>query len=193
MALLAMALCVVACAAPLATTDDLAAVLKELRAESWLEALEAADVRTATDLALLDSADLAEVGLPVGTRARIAAWRDDGGGRTGADGGAAQHRRGLQAAAAATPRTDQEWELAMRESILSDYDPAVPGAYPTRVSLGLNIFKVTQLDLSTHHFELSAWIRASWTDPRLDWTSNPVRNHRLFCTFLYNKTGHLPR
>jgi hypothetical protein len=52
MALLAMALCVVACAAPLATTDDLAAVLKELRAESWLEALEAADVRTATSRCL---------------------------------------------------------------------------------------------------------------------------------------------
>eukprot|EP01043_Picozoa_sp_COSAG02_P022043 COSAG02_NODE_1133_length_14390_cov_3.493178_14_plen_283_part_00 len=63
--------------------------------------------------------------------------------------------------------------VQMRESILSSYDPTVPGKYPTVVSLGLNVFKVTQLTLASHHFELSAWIRASWVDPRLDWTVDP--------------------
>ena len=162
-----------------ASTASLAATLQELRADEWLPAFEAADVRSANDLATLESADLVELGLPVGTRARIAAWKKAGGphyGRIDADAGygagteqlrrtereperaaqVAAQRRGLQA----TPSTPGEWETAMRASILDGYDPAVPPVLPTRVSIGLNIFKVTTIDLSTHAFEISAWIRA---------------------------------
>ena len=78
-----------------------------------------------------------------------------------------------------------ERETAMRAALLQGYDPAVPGAFPSNVSVGINIFKLTSVDLASSTLEMNAWIRASWSYPRLDWSRLAPDNYSdvTFTTF----------
>jgi len=59
-----------------------------------------------------------------------------------------------------------------------EYDPGVPpktahGDSPL-VNVGINLFKLKEIDIATSVMSLNAWVRISWNDPRLAWnTTDP--------------------
>ena len=79
-------------------------------------------------------------------------------------------------------------ESRMRADLLGSYDPDSPPVMadggPVQVKLGLNVFKLTHIDLSKSLLEMNAWVRASWTDPRLDWSAD--YSNLTFATFSTN-------
>ncbi len=77
----------------------------------------------------------------------------------------------------ATSLTAIEHEQALRATLLSNYDKEVPPTTalktgPVQVSLGINVYKIQDISLSTGMMELNAWFRASWKDSRLAWNSS---------------------
>ena len=43
---------------------------------------------------------------------------------------------------------------------------------PVDVKMGLNVYKLVNLDIQAAQIDLSVWIRLSWTDKRLAWDTN---------------------
>ena len=98
----------------------------------------------------------------------------------------------LQLLLCAAGQTEKpERETAMRAALLQGYDPAVPGSFPSNVSVGINIFKLTSVDLASSTLEMNAWVRASWSDPRLDWSRLAPDNYSdvTFTTFNAGNLG----
>ena len=42
-------------------------------------------------------------------------------------------------------------------------------ANAVQVSVGLNVFKIVDIDIKSATMSVSAWLRMSWSDPRLAW------------------------
>lgn len=59
------------------------------------------------------------------------------------------------------------------ESLAIPYDNQVPPTFNVEdensVRMGLNIFKIKEIDIATSRMQLNAWIRLTWNDPRLAW------------------------
>ena len=81
----------------------------------------------------------------------------------------------------ATSLTAIEHEQALRASLLNNYDKEVPPATalktePVQVSLGVNVYKIQDISLSTGMMEINAWFRMSWKDSRLTWNTSAHGN-----------------
>ena len=63
-------------------------------------------------------------------------------------------------------------EKRLRDRLLQDYDvQAVPlqDGKPLNVSLGLNLYRIKNVDLNSGILEINAWLRMGWIDERLKW------------------------
>ena len=63
-------------------------------------------------------------------------------------------------------------EKRLRDRLLQDYDiQAVPlkNGKALNVSVGLNLYRIKNVDLNSGILELNAWLRMGWTDERLKW------------------------
>ena len=54
-------------------------------------------------------------------------------------------------------------------SILQNYSSSWPPPTGTNVKLGLNLYKVSDIDMSAGVLHMSVWVRMSWMDTRLRW------------------------
>ena len=55
------------------------------------------------------------------------------------------------------------------DAIFSQYNPKHPPPGGTTVNLGLNLYKVSDVDVQFGVLRLNVWVRMSWMDPRLRW------------------------
>ena len=58
------------------------------------------------------------------------------------------------------------------DSLGIEYDVQVPPHSDPTVRVGLNIFKIREIDIATSKMQLSAWVRITWKDPRLAWNAS---------------------
>mmetsp|Transcript_17441 Transcript_17441/g.25761 ORF Transcript_17441/g.25761 Transcript_17441/m.25761 type:complete len:516 (+) Transcript_17441:44-1591(+) len=60
-----------------------------------------------------------------------------------------------------------------------EYNPRVPpkvSEYENPVvNVGINVFKIKEINIATSIMSLNAWLRISWNDPRLAWNSSDPR------------------
>ena len=78
------------------------------------------------------------------------------------------------------------------EALAIPYDVQVaPGLHEetddneaNNIRVGLNIFKIKDIDISTSRMQLNVWIRLSWKDPRLAWDPTNTAVSKLCCFIL---------
>ena len=70
-------------------------------------------------------------------------------------------------------------EGRLRAELKTGYDPLTPppnGNEPTNVSVGINLYRLESIDLSSGVMMLNAWLRMSWMDKRLVWNESDFGN-----------------
>jgi hypothetical protein len=68
--------------------------------------------------------------------------------------------------------TEFNVQKRLRTALLQDYDAlSVPmkNGCPVNVSVGLNLYRVKNVDINSGVLEIYAWLRMSWKDERLAW------------------------
>ena len=83
--------------------------------------------------------------------------------------------RNVSASANSFNHTEFNVQKRLRSALLQDYDAlAVPmkNGYPVNVSVGLNLYRVKNVDINSGVLEIYAWLRVSWKDERLAWNKS---------------------
>lgn len=68
-----------------------------------------------------------------------------------------------------------EWEQKLRTDLKATTDfISPPGSHlddrlPVEVTVGLNVYKISDIQIDKQIMEINAWLRLSWIDPRLTW------------------------
>lgn len=67
------------------------------------------------------------------------------------------------------------WESVLRADLLNSTDSMVPPTGeggdrdPVIVTVGMNVYKIKDIQIGQSTMDVSAWLRLSWVDPRLAW------------------------
>lgn len=68
------------------------------------------------------------------------------------------------------------WEMKLRDDLKNRTDNITPpigkdgDRSPVDVTVGLNIYKISDIQIGADTMEINAWLRLSWNDPRLTWS-----------------------